>query len=259
MADKGLPPKSPLMQIRRVAHNRKHQYSSPWIDVEGSTLTDAMMVHLRSTSESHPMARNTDVDKLEGGLAHLDKGHLKTTADKTGPPPSLDHNNSSSEGEVVTGSSSKDDVVEDEKSACKINGGSGSNMDPRRVKRILANRLSAQRSRLKKTQYIRELERSVSELEAEIQLLSPQVAYYENQRRSLNAENSVMKQRIAALMHEKVFKDAEFDALRLDGERFNQFTQIQEHEQQQQYMMMGFGFDDTQNMKILDPLNFIYD
>lgn len=135
MADKGLPPKSPLMQIRRVAHNRKHQYSSPWIDVEGSTLTDAMMVHLRSTSESHPMARNTDVDKLEGGLAHLDKGHLKTTADKTGPPPSLDHNNSSSEGEVVTGSSSKDDVVEDEKSACKINGGSDSNMDPRRVKR----------------------------------------------------------------------------------------------------------------------------
>lgn len=136
MADKGLPPKSPVMQIQRAAHNHKHQYSSPWINVEGSTPTDEMMVHFRSTSESHPMARNTDVDKLEGGLAHLEKGSLKsTTEDKTGPPPLMDHNNSSSEEEVVTGSSSKDEVVEDEKSPFKINGGSDSNMDPKRVKR----------------------------------------------------------------------------------------------------------------------------
>ncbi|XP_077228257.1 basic leucine zipper 2-like isoform X2 [Tasmannia lanceolata] len=41
----------------------------------------------------------------------------------------------------------------------------GDPIDPKRVKRILANRQSAQRSRVRKLQYISELERSVSSLQ----------------------------------------------------------------------------------------------
>ena len=45
------------------------------------------------------------------------------------------------------------------------------------MKRILANRQSAQRSQVRKLQYILELERSVNALQTEVSTLSPQVTY----------------------------------------------------------------------------------
>ena len=50
--------------------------------------------------------------------------------------------------------------------------------DPRRVKRIIANRQSAQRSRMRKLQYTEELEKSVQRLHTEINQLMPQVCTY---------------------------------------------------------------------------------
>ncbi|XVF78686.1 hypothetical protein PTKIN_Ptkin14bG0155300 [Pterospermum kingtungense] len=79
--------------------------------------------------------------------------------------------------------------------------------DPKRVKRILANRQSAQRSRVRKLQYISELERSVTTLQTEVSALSPRVAFLDHQRLILNVDNSALKQRIAALAQDKIFKD----------------------------------------------------
>ncbi|EPS63193.1 hypothetical protein M569_11593, partial [Genlisea aurea] len=87
-------------------------------------------------------------------------------------------------------------------------------VDPKRIKRILANRQSAQRSRVRKLKYISELERSVSSLQAEVSVLSPRVAFMDHQRLLLTADNSVLKQRIAALAHDKIFKDAHQEALK---------------------------------------------
>ncbi|KAG6407077.1 hypothetical protein SASPL_130059 [Salvia splendens] len=94
--------------------------------------------------------------------------------------------------------------------------------DPKRIKRILANRQSAQRSRVRKLQYISELERSVTSLQAEVSVLSPRVAYLDHQRLVLNVDNSVLKQRIAALAQDKVFKDAHQEALKREIERLGQ-------------------------------------
>lgn len=80
-------------------------------------------------------------------------------------------------------------------------------VDPKRIKRILANRQSAQRSRVRKLQYISELERSVSTLQTEVSALSPRVAFLDHQRLLLNVDNSALKQRIAALAQDKIFKD----------------------------------------------------
>ncbi|KAL6953215.1 hypothetical protein U1Q18_045148 [Sarracenia purpurea var. burkii] len=80
-------------------------------------------------------------------------------------------------------------------------------VDPKRVKRILANRQSAQRSRVRKLQYISELERSVTTLQTEVSALSPRVAFLDHQRLILNVDNSAIKQRIAALVQDKIFKD----------------------------------------------------
>ncbi|TKY48911.1 Basic leucine zipper 61 [Spatholobus suberectus] len=94
--------------------------------------------------------------------------------------------------------------------------------DPKRVKRILANRQSAQRSRVRKLQYISELERSVTSLQAEVSVLSPRVAFLDHQRLLLNVDNSALKQRIAALAQDKIFKEAHQEALKREIERLRQ-------------------------------------
>ncbi|KAG1367928.1 Basic leucine zipper 61 [Cocos nucifera] len=86
-------------------------------------------------------------------------------------------------------------------------------VDPKRVKRILANRQSAQRSRVRKLQYISELERSVTTLQTEVSALSPRVAFLDHQRSVLTVGNSHLRQRIAALAQDKIFKDGEFPRL----------------------------------------------
>ncbi|WCJ32228.1 Basic-leucine zipper (bZIP) transcription factor family protein [Euphorbia peplus] len=99
--------------------------------------------------------------------------------------------------------------------------------DPKRVKRILANRQSAQRSRVRKLQYISELERSVTSLQTEVSALSPRVAFLDHQRLILNVDNSTIKQRIAALAQDKIFKDAHQEALKKEIERLRQIYQQQ--------------------------------
>uniref|UniRef100_A0A0D9VE89 BZIP domain-containing protein n=1 Tax=Leersia perrieri TaxID=77586 RepID=A0A0D9VE89_9ORYZ len=100
--------------------------------------------------------------------------------------------------------------------------------DPKRVKRILANRQSAQRSRVRKLQYISELERSVTTLQMEVSALSPRVAFLDHQRSLLTVGNSHLKQRIAALAQDKIFKDAHQEALKNEIERLRQLY----HQQQ---------------------------
>lgn len=99
--------------------------------------------------------------------------------------------------------------------------------DPKRVKRILANRQSAQRSRVRKLQYISELERCVTTLQNEVSVLSPRVAFLDQQRTILTVGNSHLKQRIAALAQDKLFKDAHQEALKEEIERLRQVYQQQ--------------------------------
>ncbi|KAG4112279.1 hypothetical protein ERO13_D13G152600v2 [Gossypium hirsutum] len=102
-------------------------------------------------------------------------------------------------------------------------------IDPKRVKRILANRQSAQRSRVRKLQYISQLERSVTTLQTEVSALSPRVAFLDHQRLILNVDNSALKQRIAALAQDKIFKDAHQEALKKEIERLRQVYQQQQN------------------------------
>lgn len=54
----------------------------------------------------------------------------------------------------------------------------------------------------------------VYESKAEISVLSPRVAFLDHQRLVLNVDNSVLKQRIAALSQDKVFKDGKPQTLK---------------------------------------------
>ncbi|CAK8535047.1 unnamed protein product [Lathyrus sativus] len=147
----------------------------------------------------------------------------------------------------------KDEAVEDE-SSCRIEEAvaeapsfaatitcTETVVDPKRVKRILANRQSAQRSRVRKLQYISELERSVTSLQTEVSALSPRVAFLDHQRLILNVDNSALKQRIAALAQDKLFKDAHQEALKKEIERLRQIYH------QQNIQKMGNSMNNNNN------------
>ncbi|XP_027062040.1 basic leucine zipper 61-like [Coffea eugenioides] len=121
-------------------------------------------------------------------------------------------------------------------------------VDPKRIKRILANRQSAQRSRVRKLQYISELERSVTTLQTEVSALSPRVAFLDHQRLILNVDNSALKQRIAALAQDKIFKDAHQEALRKEIERLRHIY----HEQNMQ-MMSKKAADEASPLPLPQP------
>ncbi|KAG0576672.1 hypothetical protein KC19_5G098300 [Ceratodon purpureus] len=106
-------------------------------------------------------------------------------------------------------------------------------LDPKKAKRILANRQSAQRSRVRKLQYISELERSVNALQTEVSTLSPQVGFYDHRRAMLTAENVLLKQKLAALSQSQRYKEAHNESLKKEVSRLLQIYNQQNHSQQQ--------------------------
>ncbi|KAG2332266.1 hypothetical protein Bca4012_018161 [Brassica carinata] len=153
--------------------------------------------------------------------------HKSCNDDKEKPSDRNMYDNNNNSNDEVRGQCKTE--PEDGTASSNNSGDSSSNriLDPKRVKRILANRQSAQRSRVRKLQYISELERSVTTLQSEVSVLSPRVAFLDHQRLILNVDNSALKQRIAALAQDKIFKDAHQESLKREIERLRQVYQQQ--------------------------------
>ncbi|XP_072966269.1 basic leucine zipper 34-like [Typha angustifolia] len=220
-----LPPKIPRPSPLSPMLTPSSQLQPSWVD-EFLDFSAAKRGEQRS-------AVSGSVAFLEAPLADFDC--LDADADKImsmfsdDVPPSSspsDHNSINDDDDKPTG-----DESEDALSACKVEPQDApaqafatveTIFDPKRVKRILANRQSAQRSRVRKLQYISELERSVTTLQTEVSVLSPRVAFLDHQRSVLSVGNSHLKQRIAALAQDKFFKDAHQEALKNEIERLRQ-------------------------------------
>ncbi|KAK1270919.1 Transcription factor RF2b [Acorus gramineus] len=91
--------------------------------------------------------------------------------------------------------------------------------DPKRVKRILANRQSAARSKERKARYISELERKVQTLQTEATTLSAQLTLFQRDTTGLNNENTELKLRLQAMEQQAHLRDALNDALKQEVER----------------------------------------
>ncbi|XP_050388273.1 bZIP transcription factor 29 [Argentina anserina] len=85
--------------------------------------------------------------------------------------------------------------------------------DPKRAKRILANRQSAARSKERKMRYIVELEHKVQTLQTEATTLSAQVTKLQRESMGLTSENSELKFRLQAMEQQAQLKDALNEAL----------------------------------------------
>lgn len=92
-------------------------------------------------------------------------------------------------------------------------------LDPKRAKRILANRQSAARSKERKARYISELERKVQTLQTEATTLSAQLTLFQRDTSGLSTENTELKIRLQAMEQQAQLRDALNDALRQEVER----------------------------------------
>ncbi|KAL6845978.1 hypothetical protein ACP4OV_023426 [Aristida adscensionis] len=85
--------------------------------------------------------------------------------------------------------------------------------DPKRVKRILANRVSAAKSKERKMNYMRELQRKVHVLEMEANTLSAKMNMTQREAAALKTENNEIRIRLQAMEQQAVLKDALNEAL----------------------------------------------
>ncbi|PIA32464.1 hypothetical protein AQUCO_04500222v1 [Aquilegia coerulea] len=97
-------------------------------------------------------------------------------------------------------------------------------LDPKRAKRILANRQSAARSKERKARYILELERKVQTLQTEATTLSAQLTLYQRDTTGLTAENTELKLRLQAMEQQAQLRDALNETLKQEVERLKVAT-----------------------------------
>ncbi|KAL3641124.1 hypothetical protein CASFOL_016092 [Castilleja foliolosa] len=87
-------------------------------------------------------------------------------------------------------------------------------IDPKRAKRILANRESAARSKERKTRYTGELERKVHTLQNEATTLSAQITVLQRDTNGLTSENKELKLKLQAMEQQAHLRDALNEALK---------------------------------------------
>ncbi|CAI9771425.1 unnamed protein product [Fraxinus pennsylvanica] len=92
-------------------------------------------------------------------------------------------------------------------------------IDPKRAKRILANRQSAARSKERKVRYTSELEKKVQTLQTEATTLSAQITVLQRDTSGLTAENKELKLKLEALEQQAHLRDALNETLREELQR----------------------------------------
>ncbi|KAK9677776.1 hypothetical protein RND81_11G166200 [Saponaria officinalis] len=91
--------------------------------------------------------------------------------------------------------------------------------DPKRAKRILANRQSAARSKERKMRYISELEHKVQTLQNEATTLSAQLTLLQRDSAGLTSQNNELKFRLQAMEQQAQLRDALNEALTAEIQR----------------------------------------
>lgn len=92
-------------------------------------------------------------------------------------------------------------------------------LDPKRAKRILANRQSAARSKERKLHYISELERKVQTLQTEATTLTTQITTLQKEHSELTNQNNELKFRVQAMEQQAKLRDALHETLLAEVQR----------------------------------------
>ncbi|KAF0913658.1 hypothetical protein E2562_023759 [Oryza meyeriana var. granulata] len=183
-------------------------------------------------SEDDLFSTFMDIEKISSGPAAAAGGGFdRDRAAETSSPPRPKHRHSSSvDGSGFFAAARKDaaaslaEVMEAKKAMTPEQLAELAAIDPKRAKRILANRQSAARSKERKARYITELERKVQTLQTEATTLSAQLTLFQRDTTGLSAENAELKIRLQAMEQQAQLRDALNDALKQELERLKLAT-----------------------------------
>ncbi|KAL7152893.1 hypothetical protein ABFS83_04G128800 [Erythranthe nasuta] len=127
------------------------------------------------------------------------------------------------------------------------------NMDQRKLRRTVSNRLSAQRSRIKKVKYIDQMEKTVIELQKLILFLTPQVETQIENKKELMEENESL-QKFAAIrlnvsklaeleVEHKQAEIARLKELEKTGKRNIHDERLKQISAARPYMKLGYNYE----------------
>ncbi|KAI9110869.1 hypothetical protein K1719_018307 [Acacia pycnantha] len=97
-------------------------------------------------------------------------------------------------------------------------------VDPKRAKRILANRQSAARSKERKARYVIELEKKIQTLQTEATTLSAQLNLFQRDTTGLTSENTELKLWLQAMEQQAKLRDALNEAMKKEVDRLKVAT-----------------------------------
>ncbi|KAJ4880064.1 Basic-leucine zipper (bZIP) transcription factor family protein [Raphanus sativus] len=122
--------------------------------------------------------------------------------------------------------------------------------DPKRVKRILANRQSAARSKERKMRYIVELEHKVQTLQTEATTLSAQFTLLQRDMMVLTNQNNELKFRLQAMEQQAQLRDALNEALSGEVQRLKLAIGETSHNEADRSKMQSLNADMFQQLNI---------
>ncbi|KAM0049916.1 putative transcription factor bZIP family [Helianthus debilis subsp. tardiflorus] len=149
---------------KRGTHRRSMSDSAAFLDI--SMMADD---HSRKPSGSRNGGVAAEFDRFDEeqfmNMFIDDESGTGPTVSCSNPSSPSDHNSLNEQQQVEEEESSWKNETQLNPHAMSLDNSNDKIFDPKRIKRILANRQSAQRSRVRKLQYISELERSVNSLQ----------------------------------------------------------------------------------------------
>ncbi|KAK8494242.1 hypothetical protein V6N13_138558 [Hibiscus sabdariffa] len=95
-------------------------------------------------------------------------------------------------------------------------------MDPKKLKRVLSNRLSAQRSRIRKLQHISDMEKKMEYLQILVAVLSSQVQQQKERQTFLRNEQEHLQNQLSACANRKIKVDAEIEEKKAEVKRLRE-------------------------------------
>ncbi|KAG6607373.1 Transcription factor RF2b, partial [Cucurbita argyrosperma subsp. argyrosperma] len=216
------PPSSTRPHHRRAHSELTFRFPDDIMDLSSSdpfTAGSAALALDEIGSEDDLFSTYIDVDKLGPGTSSAD--HTANAEPEKTPRPRHRYSNS------VDGSTSTSvfgDVLDAKKAMPPDKLAELWTLDPKRAKRILANRQSASRSKERKARYMQELERKVQTLQTEATTLSAQLALFQRDTTGLSSENTELKLRLQAMEQQAHLRDALNEALKNEVERLKVAT-----------------------------------
>lgn len=187
----------------RGSHHRRARSDIPFSRISNPLFSDI-------GSEDDLFSTFLDVEKISGSGS--DNGELNLNPREESNGNARQHKRSVS----IDGSGM---VLEAKKAMSAEEIAELATVDPKRAKRILANRQSAARSKERKARYIQDLERKVQTLQNEATTLSAQLTLYQRDTTGLSQENTELKIRLQAMEQQAQLRDALNEALKHEVDR----------------------------------------